>query len=895
MRDAVAAHDQLLARVFAEHDGYVFKTVGDAFCVAFARVGAAIDAALAVQRSLASGDWTAVDGLRVRMAIHAGTTDERDGDYFGPVVNRVARLLSTAHGGQIVLSEAAATLARPSLPDDVTLRDLGVHRLKDLSQPERIAQLDAPDLPAEFPPLVSLDSARTNLPVLNGPLIGRDAELRTIAALMHESRLVSLCGPGGIGKTRLAAQIGAEISGRFADGVWFVDLAAITDPTLVPSTLAALFGVSDIGASHIMERIAAVLAPKATLLIFDNCEQVVQAVAALADALLRACPNVRIIATTREALRIPGEHVYRVPSHAVPPDDEDLTATEALKYGAVELFVHRISSLAPFTLTDENAPVVADICRRLDGIALAIELAAARVKILTPRQVAQRLDERFRMLSGGSRTALPRQQTLRALIDWSHDLLDERERVFFLRAGVFAGSFDLVAAVAVCAKDAIDEWDVLDTLEALVDKSIVTVEIEGEARRYRLLETMRAYARERLSESGETDAVYRRFSDFFRLLAERASTRFWHEIVDSAIAQLDVEHDNFRAVLEWSISAKNDPEGGAELAGSLGEHWSATGYQAEGFFWLESALAAIDPESFTCSAAQAWFAIAYLTDNLLLGRRGLDAAQRAVRLGGACGQESIVARGSLYAGLAANRLGQYDDADVWFEQAAQRLRALGEERGVLLCTQSRAGNEMERGNVELARALYEEVLAIQRRYDRKVGIAICVANMALLESACGDQQRALELATDAVALGRELQDKSLLANLLVNLAAFSIAQGQLERAKTVAHEAITLGRKRRYAIPLCIAIEHLALIAALEGESVAPARLLGFTSKAMEGAGFTREVAELPGYRRLTALLAERLTDDQRARLMAEGEALTEQQAIEEVLDLDRTAQRRAG
>lgn len=889
MRDAVASHDAILGAIFRDHRGYVFKTAGDAFCVAFTDVLDAVRASIAVQRRIAAGDWSAVGGLWVRIALHVGVTDERGGDYFGPAVNRVARLLAIAHGGQTVLSAAARFIAQTQLPADAALLDLGSHRLKDLSQPELVAQLNATGLRAEFPPLASLDRTQTNLPVQFAALIGRETEVGDVAALVRSQRLVSLCGAGGVGKTRIACQVGADLLGEFPDGVWFIDLAPISDPALVPRTLATIFSVSDIGSNSAVERITAALANRRALLIFDNCEHVVSAAADMVDAIRRIGSDVRFLVTTREALHLQGEHLYRVPSLAVPARTEGLRAEEALRYSAIELFVNRIASLAPFTLTDENAPIVADICKRLDGIALAIELAASRVKVLSPRQVAQRLDERFRMLTGGSRTALPRQQTLRALIDWSHDLLDARERQLFARAGVFAASFDLVAATAVCADDMIDDWDIVDLLDALVDKSLVAVEFAGDERRYRLLESMREYARERLALAADRETIRRRWMDHYRSVAHTRSSAYWSQLNEAALTaleSLEIENDNFRSVLEWSISGNNDPAAGLDLASSLGQYWSICGLQAEGFVWLEAGLAVVDEAVAPARCAQGWLAVASLADNLLLGKRGLEAAQQAVRLAAACDLPALVARGSLYAGLALNRLGSYDEADPWLRDALERSRSLGEQRGTLMCLQAQARNAIARGQETVARGLYEQILVIARERGRIVGITVVTANLALLEYTCGKNERALELGREAVELCRKLNDTSLLANLLVNLAAFLIEAERLDDAHAAAYEAIGLGHERRYAIPVCVAIEHLALIAALRGHYAGPAQLLGFTQPAMDAAGFTRETAERRGFDRLSALLTEHLGNSACERLREAGSRLSEEQALDLVAAL---------
>jgi len=510
MPDALRKHDELIRSAVEAQGGYVFKTVGDEFCAAFWRASDATAAALDAQRALAREDWSAIGGLAVRMALHSGATHERDGDYFGPVVNRVARLLAVANGGQVLISGSTALLLREIMPERTELRDLGEHRLKDLIEPEHVWQLIAPDLCETFPPLRSLRSLPNNLPRQLTPLVGREDVLAEIEPFVREHPLVTLVGTGGVGKTRVALQVGANLLDGSGDGVWFVELAPLTDSELVAGTIAAALGVREQQQRSILETLLHYLKPLRLLLVLDNCEHVIQEAAKVAAAILQGAPDVRILATSREPLRITGEHAFRMPSLAVPIEGDMVSADEALKYGAVALFTLRASEAdSKFRLTDDSVPVVIEICQRLDGIAFAVELAAARVKVLGPRRLASRLDERFRVLTGGSRTALPRQQTMRALIDWSHDLLSEQEQKLFRRVAIFVGGWMLEAAEAVCADETLELLDVVDLMGSLVEKSLVVADAdEGEAR-YRFLESTRAFALEKLAGSGERLEILR--------------------------------------------------------------------------------------------------------------------------------------------------------------------------------------------------------------------------------------------------------------------------------------------------------------------------------------------------------------------------------------------------
>jgi predicted ATPase/class 3 adenylate cyclase len=469
MRDALARHDAIMQQAIEGHGGCVFKTMGDGFCAAFHTPPEALAAALAAQRALHAEAWGEMSALRVRMALHTGTADLRDGDYFGQPLNRVSRLLSAGHGGQTLLSLATQELMRDQLPPGIELKDLGERRLRDLIRPERIFQLVAPDLPSEFAPLRSLEAFAHNLPMQLTSFVGREKEIAEIKAMLASHRLVTLTGTGGTGKTRLSVQVAADLLEDFLDGVWFVELASLADPNLVPQTVATVLGVREEPARPIIQTLSDYLKSRNVLILLDNCEHLLTACAQLCETLLRVCSRVRILASSREGVGIAGEQTFRVPSLTVPDPKEwgegrrqkaegsqDSSLIPHLssltQYESVRLFIDRALLVQPtFAVTNQNAPALAQICHRLDGIPLAIELAAARVKAMSVEQINTRIHDRFRLLTGGSRTALPRQQTLRALIDWSYDLLSDKEKTLLRRLSVFAGGWTLEAAEKVCS------------------------------------------------------------------------------------------------------------------------------------------------------------------------------------------------------------------------------------------------------------------------------------------------------------------------------------------------------------------------------------------------------------------------------------------------------------
>ncbi len=610
MPGALAEHDAILRAAIESHGGRVFKTVGDAFCAAFAGPGAALSAALAAQRGLSDRPQRCHSGpgpptsevleLRVRMGLHTGAAEQRDGDYFGTTLNRAARVMGAGHGGQILLTAETAALLDGDLPDGASLRELGQFRLKGLSQLEHLFQVVATGLPADFPRLNTLDIAPNNLPVVLSSFIGRRAEVAAVQRRVAESRLVTLTGPGGCGKTRLALEAATRLQVDFPDGVWWIELAPLADPALVAQTVAFTLGLREDPNRPLAKVLADSLRPKKALLLLDNCEHLIDACAGLSDTLLAACPRLHILASSREALGITGEVAYRVPSLATADPDHLPPPADLARVEAVRLFAERAAAVRPgFELAAGNAPAVAQIVRRLDGIPLAIELAAARIKALSAAQIAQRLDDRFRLLTGGSRTALPRQQTLRATIDWSYDLLLEPERRMFCRLAVFRGGWTLAAAEAVCAGpdltgfENLSGLDVLDLLGHLVDKSLVMVEERDSETRYSRLETIRQYGCEKLLESGEGDRVRRRHLDYFLDFAERGDREMYGPHSLEWTLRMERENDNLRVALEYAFGAEGAGDKGVRfilaLAGFHG-FWQVRSYWKEANFWLEKAL-----------------------------------------------------------------------------------------------------------------------------------------------------------------------------------------------------------------------------------------------------------------------------------------------------------------
>jgi predicted ATPase/class 3 adenylate cyclase len=881
MQEALRRHDDIVRSSVGANGGHVFKTIGDAFCSVFPRAETAVAAMLAVQREIAGQDFAAVGGLQVRAALHTGTADERDGDYFGPAVNRVARLLAIAHGGQVLVSGITGDLLEGLLTEETALYDLGRHRLKDLTQPERIYQLTAPGLARQFPALRSLDATPNNLPLQLTSFVGREAEVAEISALIARHRLVTIVGSGGVGKTRTAVQIGAHLLDGSGDGVWFIELAPLATGEYLPFTVAQAMGIVLPGDGRPLDLLVAALRPKRALLIFDNCEHIVDAAAAAIAAILRACPRIGIVATSRQALGIAGESAYRMPSLAVPLARAGAaSAAETARYPAVGLFVDRALSVDNrFALSDDNVAVVTEICRRLDGIPLAIELAAARVKVLSPRQLRERLDERFRVLTGGSRDVLPRQQTLRALIDWSHELLDERERTLFRRLAIFVNGFTIESATAVCSGPGLDEDEAFDSLASLVDKSLVLAEPDGDGLRYRMLESTHAFACERLEAAGEKLWCAGRHVRYLRDLFVAARTRLersgrWSELERLLLVELE----NARVALDRAVES-DDVVPGSELLAAIGTGWSEIGLGADVLARFERFIPLL-PEGASRLKAQLWTTVAAISFSS--GQtRAFEAASNGVALARYAGDGEVLANAlCMYAHVLA-RARNYAPAAAALAEA----EACAPPDGVALqlsILRAKAFLFYMSDRFDAAAAAYERIRKTNLQLGNIPAANRAAVNLADTAHCHGRTAEAVAIGAEALRELRHGSNRSLLLMLLANLAGYFVALDRLAEARDAALEVLREAHVEGPAgFSVTIAIEHLALVIALESDLARSAQLAGYTEIAFARVGIEREFTERTTRTRLETLLQDRLDQATRGRLLAEGEALSAQEAID--------------
>lgn len=896
MRRAMTRHHEILQTAIAAHHGHVFQVIGDGFHAAFTNALDALNAALSAQRALGAERWGEAGPLRVRMALHTDHAEVRldkytageyvPGEYLS--LARTARLLSAGSGGQILLSATTAELVRAQLPSRVGLRDLGVHRVKDFA-PQQIFQATASELPSNFPALRSLDSLPTNLPVQLTSFVGREAEIRALGDQLKRVRLLTLTGPGGVGKTRLALQVAAECSDQFAHGVWFIELAALSQPALVAQRVATTLGLQEPAGRTILEVLRDYLRDKDVLILLDNCEHLIDACAQMGDALLRAAPRLEILATSRQALGITGETVYPVPSLSFPGHDYlpgtvagDDRVQALNQFEAVRLFIERARALQPsFTVNSANAAALVEICQRLDGIPLALELAAARVKGLTVEQIARRLEDRFRLLTTGSRTAMAHHQTLQATIEWSYSLLEDSERVLLQRLSVFAGGWTIEAAEQICAGETLEGGDVLDVLLRLVDKSLVVVEQQGQAARYHFLETIHQFARDRFDASGKAgvERVRNRHLEYFLDFVDEQDRTLRGAEQEETLASIDRELDNLRAALVWAAQSDN-AEVELRLASGLWRYWRVRSYFSEGRDWLEKAL------------------------------RRSERASKGVR-----------ARAMLGAGSLANYQADYVRAGELLEQSLELHRELRDRSGTAYCLNLLSHGQMMLGDVAAAHRSLDESLTIFRALGDRRGMGYALYFLGALYEASDDSATALPILEESLTHLRATGDTWWVGNALIQLGwginrlgdparalqvfgkaleisvQFGDTRGQARalqysaEAKCSQGEFLSARNQYREALKLLqaigdkwwgtVAMEGLAYVAAQEDNARQVVLLLGAAEQMHETLGAPRLVAYRASYEWSLQRARELLNAHEFSSGWNEGRTLTFDEAIQ--------------
>ncbi len=871
----------VLRTAFQHWRGHEVDTQGDAFFAAFARATDAVLAAVEVQRALAARFWPEGVAVRVRIGLHTGEPSLTSEGYVGLDVHRAARIMSAAHGGQILLSQTTANFVEQELPDDVTLRDLEEHRLKDLDRPRRLFQLVISDLPADFPPLRTLDTSPNNLPVQFTPFIGREQELTAIQHLLlrEEVRLVTLTGPGGTGKTRLGLQAAAELTEHLIDGVFFVNLAPISDPALVVPTIAETLGLREGAEQSLLERLREDLRQKQMVLLLDNFEQVVNAAEQVVE-LLVACPRLKVLMTSREVLHVRAEHEFAVPPLPL-PDSKRLPDLVALShYAAVALFVQRARAIKPdFQLTNANAHAIVEICARLDGLPLAIELAAARVKLLPPQALLARISQRLAVLTGTSRDVPARQQTLRHTIAWSYNLLDATEQRLFRRLSVFVGSCTLEAIEAVCAACRDAAGIVLDGVASLIDKSLLQqTEQEGEEPRLSLLETIREYGLECLGESREAELSQQAHARYYLALAEKAEPYLRGVEQPIWLACLEQEQGNLRAALEWLITHAQT-ELALRLSGALWRFWYIRGHYREGLHWLEAVLELPQVDQPTAAQAKSllgagWLA-SFLGDRIaacsrleesarlfreLADKRSLAEAlaelawlqffsdrgitsrtllEESIRLAREVGDRWTLAYILHLMGEFMRRQGDYARAYSLLEESEALYRKLGETHYLSRALNDLVNVVLSRGDVTRAVALAQESLELAQKLDNKLDTAQALFWLGITKTFQGERVQAVVLLKESLALARELGPKPFIAQSLQGLGSVVLYQGDIVEAATYAEECLMLSREVGDNGNISLALSLLGEVRRFQGDLLqAKTLLLEGLSLASEGAKY---------------------------------------------------------
>jgi predicted ATPase/class 3 adenylate cyclase len=915
MGRALARHNAILGGAIAAAGGVHFKTIGDAFQAAFPDADSAVAAAIAAQRALAGEAWPETGPIRVRMAVHQGEAKpDASGDYLAPCLNRLARLLSTGFGGQVLLSERVARAVADALPEAVTLRALGRHRLRDLLEPEEVTQLVIAGLPDTFPPLKSLEGHPTNLPVLPTALLGRERELDELATLLGgDDRLLSLTGPGGVGKTHLALQAAADALDRFEDGVWLVPLGEIGSEELLLPRLADVLGVREGGGLDLGEALFAYLAPKRTLLILDNFEQIVAA-APFAAELLGRCPRLRLLVTSRQPLGIAGERLF--PVEPLPAPMSGGSPEAARGNPAVRLFAERAASLTPgFALSDGDVAIVADICRRLDALPLAIELAAAQTRHFTLPELLHALHDRFRLLGGGRRDALSHQQTLAATIAWSYDQLDAAPQRVFRALSVFAGGWNRDAAEAVAGRSEA-ATPVTSVLAALSERSLLRRAGDGAESRWTMLESLREYGLRRLAEAGEEDAARERHADWCLDFATTTTTALAEHDQVGWLAALAREHDNERAALTW-CEAAGRRERLLALAAALAPFWQLRGHLSAGRRWLETALVTAEEHPDRLAAMiDAGILAKMQEDNAAAGRwftRALELARRA----GDRGREAAL-RNNL--GAVAISRGELGEAERQFAEGLALAEAIGDRRRRADLLGNLGALAHYRGDVDGALTRYAAALAVWRELNDVHGIAemllnvvrllapypehaararaagdealrrarelgnpggeaIALSCLGLLAVTTGELERAEAMFAQSLALFRELEDRGGEASVLGSLGLVALERGDLAGARARLEDALRLAAELDDPHALAAHLDGLAALRLAEGDAAGAARLYGAVAALRERTGLARSPLMHSRFVANRALLEARLGVALGAA-WAEGHALSREEAV---------------
>jgi predicted ATPase/class 3 adenylate cyclase len=815
MGRAIGRHGAIVAGAVERNGGTLVRErgEGDSTFSVFPHAPGAVAAALDMQRTLTQERWEPGVELRVRIAMHTGDAYLIDDEeYASPVINRCARIREVAYGGQVLVSEHTLQVVDDALPAGASVIDLGPHRLRDLSKPVRVYQLEHPDLPQTFPKLRSLEAGLHNLPVQLTSFIGREREVDEVRKHLAATRVLNLVGPGGIGKTRLALQAASDLADSYPDGIWFVDLAPVSDSAMVPQAVASALSLREEAGRPVADSVLDHLRSADALITLDNCEHLIDAASEFATALLRSCVELSILATGRQALHVPGATTWQVPTMAVP---DATVPTEALgEYESIRLFAERAGLVRPgFALTHDTGAVVARICKKLDGVPLAIELAAANVASMSVADIEARLDDRFRSLTRGG-PDVPRHGTLQATVDWSHDLLGEKERVLFRRLSVFAGGFTLEGAEDVCSSEPLTTDEIVYVLTNLVDKSLVVLDDVLDTTRYTMLETIREYATDKLVESGEHDTTLGRHAAHFKAFGERLAAVLEGPDEVETHETLERELPNLRTALTTLHDSR--PDEALALATALVHFWAIRGFMSEGLALLEAGLAAVrDPEPLLEAGAR--LVAGMFTRGLGRPADARTFLERSLDLRRAHGDERDVSETLVELGNALHQLGDRASAERSYAEALELARAAGADRPVAGALNGLAIIRLSTGDPAAAVPILDEMIAVIQRLGMRRGLGTALANLGVAHLELGDSARAQASLEEAIQIGRELGDNRFVAMHLNSLATVALDFGDPERARELHEEALAASREVGDVVNEALSLYGLGEIARAEG------------------------------------------------------------------------------
>lgn len=938
---AMEKHHSILQTAVESNNGFIFKHVGDAYHCVFGNAYHAVKAAVEIQAAHANEKWDKAV-IRVRVGIHSGNAEWNGKDYMGYItLARAARVMSAAYGEQILISGDAYCLLsvsnQPARADreihnefitphahdferrqSISFRDLGERRLKDVILPIRLYQITGAGLREDFPPLNTLDARPNNLPIQLTSFIGRETEMKQVKDDLKLNRLVTLASAGGSGKTRLALQLAAEIIDEYENGVWFVDLAALNDPALLTAKVNETLGIKEESKKAIEETLIDFLKEKEILILLDNCEQLVHACAELAEKLLSSCPRLKIIATSREALNCKGEKTFRIPPLTMPDPNSQQTPEQLTQYEAVRLFIERALLVNPeFRVNNGNAPALAGVCSRLDGIPLAIELAAARTKILSVEKIHERLDDRFSLLTGGKRTALPRQQTLKALIDWSYDLLAEEERILWSRLSVFSGGWTLEAAEEICSYETIDKDEILDLLSQLTEKSVIIYDELKE--RYRMLESIKQYGIEKLPNG---DEIFLRHLNYFLGLSQKVEPNIRTGNAKIWLGIIEADHNNFLSAIDWSANNNNSEKGGLVAVG-LGEFWSIAGHYSTGIRLIENILqSSAAPDKSLRSKLLSWIGVfkwrhgdyeqseKYHKENLAIGReigdkRGIAASlnslgivsfyrgdyeqaekysKESLAIGKETGDKRGIAVSINNLGNLSFDWGDYDQSEKYFKESLVILEEIGDKRGVAATINNLGNVSYERGDYEQAEKYYKECLAIRKEIGDQRGIAASMGNLGNVSSARGDYEQAEKYHEESLAIRKNIGDKFGFAKSMDNMGNVSFARGDYEQAEKYLKESLAMRKEIGDKRGIAETMNNLGNVSYARGDYELSVKVLSSSEKILQSIGGALGKNDQTKKDEIIAKFQEQLSDKEFNKYWEDGKELTLEEACQLVM-----------